>query len=328
MKRQFILAALMFCVFLSSCARKEQVATESAPHVTVILRDGTRVGGSILENSATKVTVAGDDGITRTIPTTQVSSIDYGSAAPVGSETAASNEPPPARDPAPAPKPVRTTADRQSAPTIPPPLSPPPAESRQRMEPYGEAESHSHPAETAITTKTYELASGTAVSVRSEENIDSAKAVEGQTFAGEVTEDVLDADGAVVIPRGANAQLIIRSASKGGKIRGASDLVLDLKQVAIEGREYQLSTSDLVQQGKSGIGANKRTAIYTGGGAALGAIIGAIAGGGKGAAIGAGAGGGGGALTQILTKGDAIRIPVETVLKFQLDKPLHVTAAR
>ena len=84
MKRQFILAALLFGVFLSSCARKEQVATESAPHVTVILRDGTRVGGTILENSATKVIVAGDDGITRTIPTTQVSSIEYGSAAPVG----------------------------------------------------------------------------------------------------------------------------------------------------------------------------------------------------------------------------------------------------
>jgi hypothetical protein len=329
MKRQFILTVLMFGVFLSSCARKDQVATESAPHVTVILRDGTRVGGSILENSATKVTVAGDDGITRTIPTTQVSSIDYGSAAPVTSQAAASNEPPPppARDQGPSPKPARKPAERQNA-AIPPPPPPPPTESRQRMEPYGDTESHSHPAEAAITTKTYELESGTAVSVRSEENIDSAKAIEGQTFAGEVTEDVLDADGAVVIPRGANAQLIIRSASKGGKIRGASDLVLDLKQVAIEGRQYQLSTSDLVQQGKSGIGANKRTAIYTGGGAALGAIIGAIAGGGKGAAIGAAAGGGGGALTQILTKGDAIRIPVETVLKFQLDKPLHVTAAR
>lgn len=151
MKRQFILAALMFGVLLSSCARKERVATESAPHVTVILRDGTRVGGSILENSATKVTVAGDDGITRTIPTAQVSSIDYGSAAPAGSETAASNEAPPARDLAPTPKPVRKTADRQSAPAIPPPPPPPPTESRQRMEPYSETESHSHPAEAAIT---------------------------------------------------------------------------------------------------------------------------------------------------------------------------------
>jgi hypothetical protein len=105
-------------------------------------------------------------------------------------------------------------------------------------------------------------------------------------------------------------------------------LVVDLKEVAIEGQEYALSTSEISQQGKDGLGANKRTAIYTGGGAALGAIIGAIAGGGKGAAIGAGAGGGGGALTQILTKGGSIRIPVETVLTFQLDKPLHVTAAQ
>jgi hypothetical protein len=196
------------------------------------------------------------------------------------------------------------------------------------MQPDGEIETHTHPVEAAITTKTYALPVGTDVSVRAEETIDSAKAVEGQTFAGEVTQDVLDADGNVVIPRGANAQLIIRSASKGGKIRGASDLVLDLAEVSIDGRQYELSTSDLVQQGKAGVGANKRTAIYTGGGAALGAIIGAIAGGGKGAAIGAGAGGGGGALAQILTKGGAIRIPVETVLKFQLDKPLHVTASR
>ena len=76
------------------------------------------------------------------------------------------------------------------------------------------------------------------------------------------------------------------------------------------------------------MGANKRTAVYTGGGAALGAIIGAIAGGGKGAAIGAGAGAGAGALTQVFTKGKSIKVPVESVLTFQLDKPLQVVAAQ
>jgi hypothetical protein len=289
--------------------------------VTVTTRDGSKVGGNLVENSATKLTVAGDDGITRTIPVTQVGSVDYGSA-PAGSESAAQQE-------APAPPPVAgSNAPRKTASHPAPASHPRLAEPESRVQPGGETESHSHPVEAAITTKTYALPAGTNVSVRTEETIDSGKAVEGQTFAGEVTEDVLDADGAVVIPRGANAQLVIRSASKGGKIRGASDLVLDLQEVAIEGRQYELSTSDVVQQGKSGVGANKRTAVYTGGGAALGAIIGAIAGGGKGAAIGAGAGAGGGALTQILTKGGAIRIPVETVLKFQLDKPLHVTAAR
>ena len=321
MKRQFVFATLVLGIFLSSCAHKDQVSTASAPHVTLSMRDGSRVAGTMLENSPTKITVAGDDGITRTIPVTQVSSIEYGDA-PSSSEAAA-NPGAPVSQQAASPNPVRKSVDRKAS-AIPPQGT----QSASRVQTDGETESHSHPAESAITTKTYELPVGTMVSVRSEETIDSAKAVEGQTFAGEVTEDVTDADGAVVIPRGANAQLVIKSASKGGRFRGASDLVVDLQQVAIEGREYSISTSDVAQQGKSGIGANKRTAIYTGGGAALGAIIGAIAGGGKGAAIGAGAGGGGGALTQILTKGSSIRIPVETVLKFQLDKPLHVTAAR
>ena len=61
------------------------------------------------------------------------------------------------------------------------------------------------------------------------------------------------------------------------------------------------------------------------GGAAAGAAIGAIAGGGKGAGIGAASGAGAGAVTQILTKG-SIKVPVETVLTFRLDRPLRVTA--
>lgn len=334
-RKPFLIAVLALGVLLSSCSHKDQAASsDGAPHVTVTMRDGSRVGGMLTENSATKITVAGDDGISRTIPVSQVGSVNYDSApgAPpsatndVAPMPAAAQSPAPSRQqPAPASSATpRKSADRPAAAMPPPP--PPPQDAR--MQPNGEIETHTHPVEAAITTKTYALPVGTDVSVRAEETIDSAKAVEGQTFAGEVTQDVLDADGNVVIPRGANAQLIIRSASKGGKIRGASDLVLDLAEVSIDGRQYELSTSDLVQQGKAGVGANKRTAIYTGGGAALGAIIGAIAGGGKGAAIGAGAGGGGGALAQILTKGGAIRIPVETVLKFQLDKPLHVTASR
>jgi len=89
-----------------------------------------------------------------------------------------------------------------------------------------------------------------------------------------------------------------------------------------------VSTSNLQQSGKQGLGANRRTAEYTGGGAAIGAIIGAIAGGGKGAAIGAGAGAGAGAATQIVTKGSSIKVPVETVLKFELDQPVHIAQAQ
>jgi hypothetical protein len=179
-----------------------------------------------------------------------------------------------------------------------------------------------------VTTKTFELPAGSDISVRTNEPIDSETAAEGQTFDAQVTRDAKDANGDVVIPRRSAARVVIRSASQGGKIRGASDLVLDLQSVTIDGKQYNIDTADVTRSGKSGVGANKRTAEYTGGGAALGAIIGAIAGGGKGAAIGAGAGAGAGALTQILTKGRSIKVPVESVLTFKLDKPLKVTQAQ
>ena len=178
------------------------------------------------------------------------------------------------------------------------------------------------------TSRTYELPVGSEVSVRTNETIDSGKADEGQTFEAQVTRDAKDANGDVVIPRGSMARVVIKSASKGGRFRGASDLVLDLQTVTINGRRHRIDTADIGQKGKSGIGANKRTAEYTGGGAALGAVIGAIAGGGRGAAIGAGAGGGAGALTQVLTKGGAIKVPAESVLTFRLDRPLRVSAVQ
>lgn len=189
-------------------------------------------------------------------------------------------------------------------------------------------ENHYHPAQAAMQTKTFVLPAGTEVRVRSEETIDSARAVEGQTFAAEVAGDVRDADGAVVIPRGANAQLMIKSASRGGRFRGASDLVVDLRTVAVAGQQYTLDTSDVAQKGRDGVGKNKRTAEFVGGGVAIGAIIGAIAGHGKGAAIGAGSGAGAGALTEVLTKGGAIKIPAETVMTFRLDQALQVVEAR
>lgn len=194
-------------------------------------------------------------------------------------------------------------------------------------EPEARAARAPAPVETprAESTRTFELARGSEVSVRTNEAIDSKTAAEGQTFGAQVTREVRDANGVVVIPRGANARVVIKSASQGGRIKGRSDLVLDLQSVTIAGQRYALDTVDVTKQGKQGVGANRRTAEYTGGGAAVGAVIGAIAGGGKGAAIGAGAGAGAGALTQILTKGKSIKVPAESVLTFQLDRALKVT---
>ncbi len=184
-----------------------------------------------------------------------------------------------------------------------------------------------HPTLDDITSDTHVLPTGTEISVQTEETIDGSTAADGQTFSSTVTEAVKDADGKVVIPAGAKAQVIIKSSTQGGKIRGQDDLVLDLASVSVDGRSYKLSTADLEEKGKQGLGTNKRTAEFVGGGAAVGGIVGAIFGGAKGAAIGAGVGGGGGAATQALTKGN-IRVEAETILTFKLDKPLRVVQRR
>jgi hypothetical protein len=288
-----VVPAVGALLFLVSCGNKA-----SGPHATVLMRDGSSLTGTVTATSPAEITLAGDDNTTHTVAMAQVKSIEYDDAA------------------------ATPTAPTQSGSTPAQPAS----AARAASDSYHEH--HYHPTRAEIHTKTYELPAGTQVSVRSEETIDSATAAEGQTYAAEITDDVLDANGDVVVPHGANAQIVIRSASKGGRFRGASDLVLDLQSITVEGQQYLISTTDLRQSGKAGLGANTRTAEYTGGAAALGAIIGAIAGGGKGAAIGAGAGAGGGALTQILTKGAAIRVPAETVLTFKLDKPVQIVQAK
>lgn len=264
----------------------------SGQHATVLMRDGSSVAGTVTATSPSEITLAGDDKTTHTIAMNQVQSIEYDQA------------------------PVQST----DTPTGAPASSSASSDSTHAH--------HYHPSRAEIHTKTYVIPDGTRVSVRTEDTINSANAAEGQTYPAEITGDVLDASGDVVIPRGSNAQIVIRSASRGGRFRGASDLVLDLQSVSVEGQEYTLSTTDVREAGRQGLGKNKRTAEFAGGGAALGAIIGAIAGGGKGAAIGAGAGAGGGALTQVLTKGGAIRVPAETVLTFQLDKPVRIVEAQ
>ena len=164
---------------------------------------------------------------------------------------------------------------------------------------------------------------GTQLSVRTTTSIDSRGASDGQVFQASVEQDVLDANGNVLIPRGSNAELTIRSAN-GGSIRTSSDLLLDVQDVTVNGRRYMVNTEDLQRAGAQGVGGNRRTAEFVGGGTALGAILGAVAGGGRGAAIGALAGAATGAGTELLTKGNQVKIPSETVLTFRLDQPLMI----
>jgi hypothetical protein len=165
------------------------------------------------------------------------------------------------------------------------------------------------------------IPAGTQIAVRTNDTIDVRNSSDGRIYSGVVDRDVQDANGNIAIPRGSNAELIVRNV-------GSRDLALDLESVDVNGRRYAVSTEDLTRAGsKQGLGENKRTAKYVGGGAVLGSIIGAIAGGGKGAAIGAAVGGASGAGAQVMTRGGAVRVPSESILTFRLDRSLDVGRA-
>lgn len=164
------------------------------------------------------------------------------------------------------------------------------------------------------------LPQGSEIKVRTDTAI-PAKPASGSAYTASVSNDVLDSSGAVAIPRNSRAQLVATPKGDG------SDTVLDLRSVTIGGRRYLISTAGAQSSGTGSLGMNKTTGKYVGGGAAVGAVLGALLGGGKGAAIGALVGGAGGAGAQVF-RGKKKEIPPETELSFKTAQELQLRPSR
>jgi hypothetical protein len=172
-------------------------------------------------------------------------------------------------------------------------------------------------AASAFAQTTSMLPQGAEIKVRTDTSI-PAKPEANARYTATVSDDVSDSSGNVLIPRGSRAQLVAVPNSDG------KDTTLDLRSVTLNGRRYLLETqTSSKSSAPGGLGANKRTGKYVGGGAAVGAVLGALLGGGKGAAIGALVGGAGGAGAQVYT-GKNKEIPAETELKFKLAQDLQL----
>ncbi len=169
--------------------------------------------------------------------------------------------------------------------------------------------------------QTRTIPADTEIKVRTDTAIPANPAV-GTVYTASVSDDVPDGQGGVAIPRGSRARLVAQTAPDG------KDTVLDLRSVSVNGARYNLEAAGTqgTSSSGSGLGANKRTAKYVGGGAAIGAVLGALLGGGKGAAIGAIVGGGAGAGGQVLT-GKKKGLPAETQLTYKTAQPLTMRAS-
>ena len=162
--------------------------------------------------------------------------------------------------------------------------------------------------------------SGTAITISLGSSIGSKVSKPGDTFTGSVAKDVMVGN-TVAIPQGADVSGTVADAKPLGKFKGGAVLQVRLDSIRIHGADVPVQAA---ARSFSAKGKGKRTAVLTGGGAALGGIIGALAGGGKGAAIGAAAGAGAGAGGSAFTGNKDIELPAESDLSFELSQPLEI----
>ncbi len=224
--------------------------------------------------------------------------------------------PTPAATPAPArkaskPKPAATPTHEQAAPA---------AAASAQVQPVAVTATPTPPPPPP-QPRVVEIPAGSNVSVRMIDSIDSETDRTGQIFRASLDAPIVVED-EIVVPTGTDVFVKLADARSAGRMTGRSELRLELVRMQFQGKSYTLASDEYEQVGTS---RGKRTAGMVGGGAAIGAAIGAIAGGGKGAAIGAGVGAASGGGIQAATKGKQIQIPSESKIDFRLIAPVTVS---
>ncbi|MFZ1700307.1 MAG: LysM peptidoglycan-binding domain-containing protein [Pyrinomonadaceae bacterium] len=179
--------------------------------------------------------------------------------------------------------------------------------------------------------QTYSVPAGTVIRVRINKTISSKTAKVGDTFSATTTEPVYSSSGAVVIPNGSTMVGRVNSVKAANKAGKPGEIDADFIEVRLPNgakRSISGSLTDL-DAGKtssdnegtaSGDTMKHRKVIFIGGGAAGGAILGAIVGGGKATAIGAIVGAGAGLLGERLLKGPEAEVKSGTEFNVYINK--------
>ena len=160
--------------------------------------------------------------------------------------------------------------------------------------------------------KSLEIPSGTSIRVRMIDNLSSEKTQVGDTFRGTLDE-AIQVNGRELYPKGADVIGRVTDVHPTGRLSEPGELDLVLNTVSSGTVAASINVEPLVIKGESHA---KSNATKIGGGAVLGAVIGAIAGGGKGAAIGTVAGGAAGTGAAAATGKKPAVVDSEALLTF------------
>jgi hypothetical protein len=158
------------------------------------------------------------------------------------------------------------------------------------------------------------IPAGTPVTVRVSSQISSGTAEAGQPFEGSLAHKLV-VGGKTIAPAGAAVHGKVTLAKSSGRLHAPGQLSIRLTSIQANGRSIPVSSSSYHITGK---GHMKSNATKIGGGAAAGAVIGALAGGGKGAAIGSVVGAGAGTGVAAATGKQEAVIPAEHAVTFRV----------
>jgi hypothetical protein len=163
---------------------------------------------------------------------------------------------------------------------------------------------------TALSAAVEKFPAGTHVMVRINTSLNSGTAHKGQAWDGTLTRDVV-VHGKTVAKAGDPVKGHVSYVKRSGRLSDPGQLSLRLSSI----NDHPVYSSRVSRKGESH---TKSNTAKIGGGAAGGAVIGALAGGGKGAAIGAGAGAAAGTGVAAATGKKEAHIPAESVFTFTL----------
>jgi hypothetical protein len=164
----------------------------------------------------------------------------------------------------------------------------------------------------ALAQRSLEIPSGTSIRVRMIDNLSSEQTQMGDTFRGTLDESI-EVNGRTLYPKGADVIGRVTDVHPTGRLTEPGELDLVLNTVSSGTVAESIHVEPLIIKGESH---SKSNVTKIGGGAALGAVIGAIAGGGKGAAIGTLAGGAAGTGAAAATGKKPAIVESEAVLTF------------
>lgn len=200
--------------------------------------------------------------------------------------------------------------------------APGPSTQSTSMNRRSESQQSRRPAQPRTVVQTFTLPAGTPIHIRLSTELNTRTTAPGSPFDGTLAEPLI-ANGVILAPRDSLVHGRVTHVVSSGRLKRPAEISLMLTSITPrEGQQTPISTQTWAVSGKSH---KKRDIEMMGGGAAVGAAIGAIAGGGKGAAIGSLIGGAGGTAGAFATGKKEIDLPAETRMTFRLSAPASFT---